>query len=310
MSLAQQALAELSAAHEFFSRSTRNLTEAHSSVMPAEGMMTAAQQLAHTAQTVEWFMEGAFRPEGFDLDFEKHAKATEACTSLAAARDWFERAMAAAKQRGIIVTNTPDVLNDCVADAAMALTLNVLRKYPQAEAYLRSGYWGTRGDYPLTTSLGGKTMGVLGLGRIGEAIARRALAFGMKIRYHNRHRKDVPYEYDADAVALARNSDVLMIATPGGAGTKAMYATLITRPRGSRPNSPKVYSCSRYTSDTPVSSRSSRRAAVSSDSSMCTKPPGTAHFPRYGTRSRLMSSTCNSSSRKVMMTTSTVTAGF
>jgi uncharacterized damage-inducible protein DinB len=99
MSLAQQAVAELNSAHEFFSRSTRNLTEAHSSVMPAAGMMTAAQQVAHAAQTVEWFMEGAFRPEGFDLDFEKHAKATEACTSLAAARDRFERAMAAAKQR-------------------------------------------------------------------------------------------------------------------------------------------------------------------------------------------------------------------
>ncbi|MGE5130937.1 MAG: 2-hydroxyacid dehydrogenase [Sphingomonadaceae bacterium] len=142
--------------------------------------------------------------------------------------------LAAAKQRGIIVTNTPDVLNDCVADAAMALTLNVLRKYPQAEAYLRSGYWGTRGDYPLTTSLSGKTMGVLGLGRIGEAIARRALAFGMKIRYHNRHRKDVPYEYDADAVALARNSDVLMIATPGGAGTKAMVGAKVLDALGPR----------------------------------------------------------------------------
>jgi len=99
MSLAQQAVAELSSAHEFFNRSTRNLTEAHSSVMPAEGMMTAAQQVAHTAQTVEWFMEGAFRPEGFNLDFEGLAKAVQACTSLAAARDRFERAMAAAKQR-------------------------------------------------------------------------------------------------------------------------------------------------------------------------------------------------------------------
>jgi uncharacterized damage-inducible protein DinB len=99
MSLAKQAVAELSAAHEFFNRSTRNLSEAHSSVMPAAGMMTAAQQVAHTAQTVEWFMEGAFRPEGFDLDFEGLAKAVQACTSLAAARDWLERAMAAAKQR-------------------------------------------------------------------------------------------------------------------------------------------------------------------------------------------------------------------
>jgi uncharacterized damage-inducible protein DinB len=105
MSLAQQAVAELSSAHEFFNRSTRNLSEAHSSVMPAEGMMTAAQQVAHTAQTVEWFVEGAFQPEGFNLDFEALAKATQACTSLAAARDWFERAMAAAKQRVATLTD-------------------------------------------------------------------------------------------------------------------------------------------------------------------------------------------------------------
>ena len=133
----------------------------------------------------------------------------------------------AAKKRGIMVTNTPDVLNDCVADTAMALTMNVMRKYPQAETYLRSGFWATGGDYPLTTSLGGKTMGILGLGRIGEAIAKRALAFGMKIRYHNRNRKDVSYAYDADAVALAKNSDVLMIATPGGSTTKAMVSTKV-----------------------------------------------------------------------------------
>jgi lactate dehydrogenase-like 2-hydroxyacid dehydrogenase len=125
----------------------------------------------------------------------------------------------AAKQRKIIVTNTPDVLNDCVADCAMALVLNTLRKFPQSEAYLRAGYWPTKGPYPLCTSLGGKTMGVLGLGRIGEAIAKRALGFGMKIRYHNRNKKNVAYAYDADLVTLARNSDVLVVVTPGGAGT-------------------------------------------------------------------------------------------
>jgi lactate dehydrogenase-like 2-hydroxyacid dehydrogenase len=125
----------------------------------------------------------------------------------------------AAKKRKIIVTNTPDVLNDCVADCALALILNTLRKFPQSEAYLRSGYWPTRGPYPLTTSLGGKTLGILGLGRIGEAIAKRAQACGMKIRYHNRNKKSVPYPYDADAVALAKNSDVLLTVTPGGAGT-------------------------------------------------------------------------------------------
>ena len=125
----------------------------------------------------------------------------------------------AAKKRRIIVTNTPDVLNDCVADTAMALTVNVMRKFPQAEVYLRAGHWAAKGAYPLTTSLGGKTMGILGLGRIGEDIAKRAQAFGMKIRYHNRNKKDVAYPYDGDAVALARNSDVLMVVTPGGAAT-------------------------------------------------------------------------------------------
>jgi lactate dehydrogenase-like 2-hydroxyacid dehydrogenase len=133
----------------------------------------------------------------------------------------------AAKRHGVIVTNTPDVLNDCVADTALALTLNVLRKFPQSEAHLRSGFWATRGNYPLTTSLGGKTMGILGLGRIGEAIAQRALAFGMKIRYHNRKRKDVPYPYDADPVTLARNCDVLMIATPGGAATENLVGAKV-----------------------------------------------------------------------------------
>ena len=124
-----------------------------------------------------------------------------------------------AKKRSIIVTNTPDVLNDCVADTAMALVLNTLRQLPQSEAYLRAGKWAARGPYPLTTSLGGKTLGVLGLGRIGEAIAKRAAAFGMKIRYHNRNRKDAPYPYDPDPVTLAKNSDVLMVVTPGGAET-------------------------------------------------------------------------------------------
>ena len=125
----------------------------------------------------------------------------------------------AAKRRSIIVTNTPNVLNECVADCAMSLVLNVLRKFPSSEQHLRAGHWEGRGPYPLTTSLGGKVMGVLGLGRIGEAIAKRAQAFGMKIRYHNRNRKNVPYDYDADLVTLARNSDVLMIVTPGGEGT-------------------------------------------------------------------------------------------
>ena len=125
-----------------------------------------------------------------------------------------------AKARNIIVTNTPDVLNECVADTAIALVLNALRKLPQSEVYLRAGNWAAKGPYPLTTSLGGKIMGILGLGRIGEAVARRAMACGMTIRYHNRRKKDVAYPYDPDPVTLAKNSDVLMIVTPGGAETR------------------------------------------------------------------------------------------
>ena len=128
----------------------------------------------------------------------------------------------AAKQRKIIVTNTPDVLNDCVADCAMALVLNTLRGFPQSEVYLRAGNWTAKGPYPLCTSLGGKVLGVLGLGRIGEAIARRAETFGMQIRYHNRTKKNVPYPYDPDPVTLAKNADVLMVVTPGGVATSKL----------------------------------------------------------------------------------------
>jgi hydroxypyruvate reductase len=141
--------------------------------------------------------------------------------------------LADAKQRKIIVTNTPDVLNDCVADTAMALVMNTVRRFPQSEAYLRAGHWASRGPYPLTTSLGGKTLGVLGLGRIGEAIAKRAVACGMKIRYHNRNKKDVPYPYDPDPVTLAKNSDVLMVVTPGGPETSRLINSKVLDALGS-----------------------------------------------------------------------------
>ena len=96
MSLADQAVAELKSTEQFFNRSTRGLSEEHSGVKPAPGMMSGAQQVAHAAQTIDWFIEGAFRPEGFDTNFEAHAKAFEDCTSLTAARAWFGKAVTAA----------------------------------------------------------------------------------------------------------------------------------------------------------------------------------------------------------------------
>ena len=140
--------------------------------------------------------------------------------------------LADAKQRNIIVTNTPDVLNECVADTALALILNTLRKLPQSENYLRAGNWASRGPYPLTTSLGGKVLGVLGLGRIGEAIAKRAMACGMTIRYHNRNKKDVPYPYDPDPATLAKNSDVLMVVRRGGSETAKLVNEKVLKALG------------------------------------------------------------------------------
>jgi lactate dehydrogenase-like 2-hydroxyacid dehydrogenase len=102
-----------------------------------------------------------------------------------------------------------------------------LRKLPQCDAYLRAGSWVAKGPYPLTTSLGGKTLGILGLGRIGEAIAKRAIAMGMKIRYHNRRKKDSPFPYDPDPVTLAKNSDVLMVVTPGGDETRNLVGAKV-----------------------------------------------------------------------------------
>jgi lactate dehydrogenase-like 2-hydroxyacid dehydrogenase len=126
----------------------------------------------------------------------------------------------AAAERGVVVTNTPGVLDDEVADTAMGLLLMTARELSRAERYLRDGHWQER-PYPLTkATLSGRKMGILGLGRIGEAIAHRAAAFGISVAYHNRHRKDVPYDYYPTLVELAAASDILMVVIPGGAETE------------------------------------------------------------------------------------------
>jgi lactate dehydrogenase-like 2-hydroxyacid dehydrogenase len=125
-----------------------------------------------------------------------------------------------ADQHGIIVTHTPGVLDDEVADVAMGLTIMAVRRLPQAERYLRKGQW-LKAPYPLTASLRGRTMGILGLGRIGKAIARRAEAFGLAIVYHGRQAQPgVPYRYYPSLTAMAEACDVLMVTAPGGSGTR------------------------------------------------------------------------------------------
>ncbi|MDB5492250.1 MAG: Hydroxyacid dehydrogenase [Micavibrio sp.] len=113
--------------------------------------------------------------------------------------------------RGIAVTNTPDVLTDDTADTALALLLAVARRVCEGDMYVRVGKW-ANGPMPLGTSLAGKTAGVVGLGRIGHAIARRCAAFGMNIAYHGRSKKDVPYTYYDDVKVMAEASDFLILA--------------------------------------------------------------------------------------------------
>ncbi len=188
-------------------------------------MYEAADRGAFLKQCAGMRALATFGPAGADAKLMDALPKLEIISNFGVGVDAID--LDAAKQRKIVVTNTPDVLNDCVADTAMALTVNVMRRFPQAEVYLRAGSWAAKGAYPLTTSLGGKTMGILGLGRIGEAIARRAQAFGMQIRYHNRRKKNVAYPYDADPVALAKNSDVLMVVTPGGAATDKLVSAKV-----------------------------------------------------------------------------------
>ncbi|MFL9920108.1 2-hydroxyacid dehydrogenase [Paraburkholderia fungorum] len=125
----------------------------------------------------------------------------------------------AAKERGVVVTNTPNVLDDCVADCALALMLDLMRRISESDRFVRDGRWRTE-RFPLATKLGGKRLGIVGLGNIGEAIARRAAAFGMEILYHNRSPKPgVDYQYFARLDDLIDVSNVLMIAVPGGRAT-------------------------------------------------------------------------------------------
>lgn len=133
--------------------------------------------------------------------------------------------VAAAAARGIRVSNTPDVLNDCVADLAVGGLIDVMRRMTDADRYLRRGGWHTA-PYPLAAKVSGKRVGVLGLGRIGRAIARRLEGFDIEIAYHSRRPVDgVPYRYVDSVDGLAAWSDALVIAVAGGDGTRGLVSS-------------------------------------------------------------------------------------
>jgi lactate dehydrogenase-like 2-hydroxyacid dehydrogenase len=128
----------------------------------------------------------------------------------------------AAAARGIVVTNTPDVLNDEVADTTIALLLNTLRRFPAAETYLRAGRWAAEGPFPLSPmSLKGRRVGIHGLGRIGLEIAARLVPFKVEISYHTRRpRADVSFTYHDSLLGLARAVDTLISIVPATPETK------------------------------------------------------------------------------------------
>ena len=139
---------------------------------------------------------------------------------------------AAAKARNIRVTNTPDVLNDAVAEIAIALMMALSRQVPQADRFVREGRW-EQGQYPFTTELRGKTVGVLGLGRIGKEIAARAQALKMRIVYHGRHRQQTePHVFYDNLEDMARDSDWLVIVAPGSASTRGIVSRRVLEALG------------------------------------------------------------------------------
>ncbi len=140
-----------------------------------------------------------------------------------------------ALEHNIVVTNTPDVLNDEVADTTIALLLNTVRRFPQAENYLREGRWKSDGPFPLTPlSLMGRTVGILGLGRIGLEIAKRLEPFKVKIGYHTRtRREDVSYTYYPSLKAMAEDVDTLISVVPGTAATHKIFSAEIFSALGS-----------------------------------------------------------------------------
>lgn len=138
----------------------------------------------------------------------------------------------AAKARDIRVTNTPDVLNDAVAELTIGLMISLARAIPQSDQFVRQGKW-PNDNFGLFSELTGKTVGILGLGRIGKEIATRAQAMKMRVVYHGRsEQKSVPYIFYDDLTDMARDSDWLVVIAPGGAGTNGIVSRQVLEALG------------------------------------------------------------------------------
>lgn len=156
---------------------------------------------------------------GVDADLIEHLPNLGAIVHFGVGYDATDVDAAAA--RGIGISNTPDVLTDCVADLAVGLVIDALRQVSFSDRYVRDGRWVSEGNTPLTRQVTGKRVGIIGLGRIGTAIADRLSGFRCPISYHNRNEiEGSSYTYAASAEALAGGVDILVVAASGGSGTK------------------------------------------------------------------------------------------
>ncbi|MGO4306666.1 2-hydroxyacid dehydrogenase [Cupriavidus sp. RAF12] len=137
-----------------------------------------------------------------------------------------------ARARGIAVGYTPDVLNDCVADIAFALLMDVARQVSAADRFVRRGAW-PKGPYPLTTRVSGKRLGIVGMGRIGRVIAKRSSGFDMEVRYYGRNPQEgLDYSFEPSLEALAEWADFLVVATSGGPATRHLISASVLRALG------------------------------------------------------------------------------
>jgi len=175
----------------------------------------------------------AYTANKVDESFLKQFPNVEQVSSFGVGYDHIDAKWAG--EHGIVVTNTPEVLNEEVADTAIGLLLCTVREFPQSDRYLRAGKW-LDAQYPLTkATLRDRTVGMVGMGRIGRAIARRLDAFGVPVVYHSRKpQSGVSYRYYPKLVDMARDVDTLMVIVPGGATTKNMINAEVLKALGPR----------------------------------------------------------------------------
>jgi lactate dehydrogenase-like 2-hydroxyacid dehydrogenase len=173
----------------------------------------------------------AYTADRIDAAFMRRFPKLEQISSFGVGYDHIDAKWAG--EHGIIVTNTPDVLNEEVADTALGLLLCTVREFPQADRYVRAGKWPSA-YYPLSkATLRNRTVGMVGMGRIGKAIAKRLEAFGVPVVYHSRNpQAGVDYTYYPKLVDMARDVDTLMVIVPGGAATQNMINAEVLKALG------------------------------------------------------------------------------